>query len=229
MKEMVMVPKEVLEILNRMNINSNPYAKAEIGLDVEMKNILNSDAPDDEKISSYNRSLEKSMVFSDKQQQQQPATVFVNNPLDYITSEPAKNRAKGLLKLLQEKTPVTWSQSGEIFINDAPIRNSNISDIIHALTKPGYQSNQEPTGMREVMDELQKANAPNLLFGGVLKNKKTLAKPPTPPTRGIVMVKKKSAAIGRLKRNKKAQKKIYTRISPVKTRSVTKSWLGVED
>jgi hypothetical protein len=165
MKEMVLVPKAFMDALNH---NANPTANKLQALDVEMRNVLDAQLAPEQKLQKYNLLLEKYQALSQKQ-------VVTASPEQLINNKHSKHKAKLLLKILKEQTPVTWSDYGEISIGGKPIVGSNISDVLYEVTKPKFLKPAVVVGVPEVLSELKKANTPQT----ILPKQRTHTEPPT--------------------------------------------------
>ena len=63
-----------------------------------------------------------------------------------------KKRAERLLKFIKSQTNIDWNDIGVVYLDNQPIRNSHICDILHFLTS---NSKSQPNGCAQVLKALK--------------------------------------------------------------------------
>ena len=157
--------------------------------DEEMKNILflKKDVSLHEKIQHYNQVLEKYLKFykdyknqnqpplqergsiSFSQTHPQPPSLTKEHSSDIfydevIQSLSAAQRSKGrrILNYVKRIPELTWSQKGEMLLNNKLYPNSHLEDLIKGVVSP--KSKSRPEGLEDFKELLKKNNIPTNLI-----------------------------------------------------------------
>ena len=142
-------------------------------LDQEMKDILNSNMPDDEKAKRY------SVVVSKYQRLVLPSVKYTNPDEEILADIDDENNSRAAELLNVIKPHLSWNENGEIIVNNQVTAFSNISRLLSDLMSA--PSAKKPTGWDEMVDVLNKAHVPSdlILKRNVIaasSNKKTTKK-----------------------------------------------------
>ena len=151
-------------------------------LDHEMSSILNSTLPDDEKWRSYEQVLrrylfnvQKPTVSAQEEKSPLDSSDTLTQPLEsIISSVPSKfkNKAKMFMEFLTSgagRGRISWDNKGVISIDDQPIENSNIVDILNDVMRP--RKNFHAEGKHKVAAVLKDLSVPQEFIGNEFYNR----------------------------------------------------------
>lgn len=140
-------------------------------LDAEMDLILRKKYADDsEKWKHYNEALQRYLYFVNEKKRPVEISVadyteskdtseLIRNQLETALPKTYKAAALRIFDYLkQSATQVTWDSQGIVSIDNQPIPNSNIIDLISDLTR--QRKSFEPTGVSRFIKALSTANIP---------------------------------------------------------------------
>jgi len=169
-----------------VNETQRPVDNILSNLDGEMMRILNDrNIPADVKWAQYNQILQRHNYM--RKDRDKPIEIpFYEKTKKTIDTEQIfstipKTRiplAKSLLDFIQKQPNIEVAENGEVVIDGDRIRNSNITDIMHDLTRD--RKNAAPVGTDHLIQTLKEANIPLEYIGN--KNRLDLfhATPSTP-------------------------------------------------
>jgi hypothetical protein len=177
--KMVMVPQDTYSsLMSQQKQLYSPVVQQMSNLDQELQAILsNPNLPTDLKYNQYKNVFNRYQQL--RQQQFQPTTKVVAStdiqtgedlptyvlPLEerqLIDSLPKTVRRKGkiLLDHLKErKNNFSWLSSGELVVDGQPIEGSNITDLVHHVTRR-RPTVKPPIGADAFADLLNRTNVP---------------------------------------------------------------------
>jgi len=137
MKRLIAVEPEVYEKLKR----GTPVEKRVLSdLDRSMEKILQSNAPDTEKIKLYNEAMQKSLLYS-KKTQKKPKPVVVKEKSQPVTEQALlkrytkKSAAKKVLGKIQKNRSAGWDADGHFVLDGQAIPSSDITTLLHSAVK----------------------------------------------------------------------------------------------
>lgn len=141
-------------------------------LDDRIEEILNSNAPEDEKVKLYSMTLNKYKNFKKAESENDPEaatnalTRSKNFETDLLTSVPTQHsyKAKIILDKLKKKNPeINWSEDGQLIYRQKAIENSNLTELISDALKTKALSTKDTKllpGWNEFGAALHQADVP---------------------------------------------------------------------
>ena len=183
--KMVMVPQDAYSsLLSQQKQMYSPVVNQLSNLDQELQSIMsNPNIPSDVKYHHYRQGFGRYQQLRNQQFQQTPQNVTKMStdvqtyddfpakglPIDErhlieTLPKPSRRKAKILLDhLKQNNRSFQWLDSGELVIDDTPIRGSNIADLVHHVTR-NRPTVKSPEGSEEFSELLEKTNVPQEAF-----------------------------------------------------------------
>jgi hypothetical protein len=158
-------------------------------LDGEIYDVLHRDVPDDEKAKLYTNNLSRYLNLDKPEPIKKTfslldalaavdtptttttttaATVDASKPMEtqVLATVPKKwqSQASRLLKHIENNTDVSWSDKGELVLNDVALPKTHAVDLINDLLRK-RTTTSKPTGWKQFADVLKDANIPHELIG----------------------------------------------------------------
>lgn len=103
--------------------------KSLTALDLQIRDTLNSQLPDDEKAKLYVSALKRFKAYDNGTKL--PAPPKLNLETEAVDSLPPTQqyKAKKLLRLIKDNPDIDWSDKGELIYKQTKIPKSNVSDL----------------------------------------------------------------------------------------------------
>ncbi len=183
--KMVMVPQDAYSsLLSQQKQMYSPVVNQLSNLDQELQSIMsNPNIPSDVKYHHYRQVFGRYQQLRNQQFPQMPPNVTKMStdvqtyndfpakqlPIDErhlieTLPKPSRRKAKILLDhLRQNEQSFQWLDSGELVADGTPIRGSNISDLVHHVTR-NRPTVKSPEGSEEFSELLEKTNVPKEAF-----------------------------------------------------------------
>lgn len=214
------------------NLHQRPTMKEKLlsGLDKEMEGILNSDLPDDVKVKHYGAALRKFITYDAPVSTVNSKKEMIITESDVLDSVPpaARHKAKRIMDYIKRSSSAQVSDKGELIVNQHPVAESNIVDLIEAALTRKKALKSQPAGWQEFAQSLKEANVPSSLIAnediqsvispalGAQRGRQgaRISTPSPPPT----PARKKKTSLGVLKRRRSASTK---KIRPSNWESLT--------
>ena len=135
-------------------------------LDSEMKETLNSDVPEDDKVRRYLSALSKYWSYKDLK----PIETARDFESRVVNSVPISQqyKARRLMDYLKRDPDVNWSDKGELIYRQSLIPNSYIVDIMSDFLKKNTVG-ENPLGQEQVLTSLSNQNIPQGLVTNAKK------------------------------------------------------------
>lgn len=176
-RKLLLVPESEWNLLNnrrdKMDVLSNikhPIENSLFESAEKMKQIHNSDLPNEKKVDEHVKELNNFTVLKDKMKAK-PA-INVNRELQSIADDLPKtlqNQANNFLKRLQQNS-IDWNEKGELIVNGKVWSGSNISDLVGNTLR--NRKGIRPAYQTEFLQTLAALNFPE----EYMRNKEILSK-----------------------------------------------------
>ncbi len=180
-KKMALVPHNMLQQIQAKQLqldNNNPSFNRLVDMDSEMRSIIASGASDDAKFKMYQQTLQRYLFLKEEQRKPlelqivaqaetpttvKPEVVKVRSRLDLSTlipGLPKTNRpaAKLLIGHIASTEALDWNENGEVIVNGERVLNSNITDLISAVSR--QRKNPQIVGLDVFVRALKTSNVP---------------------------------------------------------------------
>ena len=194
--KMVMVPQDTYSgLLAQQKQTYSPAIGQLSNLDQELQNVLsNPNLSTDEKYHHYQNVFGRYQNLKHQQFYHKPATNPVQPAVDttpyllpvqephLIHGLPKQTRRKGQLlleHLKRNKDHFQWMDSGELVMNGHPIPGSNLTDLVHHVTRT-RPTVRAPAGAAEFKRLLQNTNVPQEALSQVPPPLQQVVQPATP-------------------------------------------------
>lgn len=120
-------------------------------LDIEVRNILEGDEPDDVKAKHYMMVLNKFRVREPIKREES-----VVDEAEILESVPAtvRHKAKRLMHIVKENPRLAWNERGELIHNQTTIDGSSIVELFNDILKQKRMGDDRPIGWREFSEGL---------------------------------------------------------------------------
>ena len=204
-KDFCLIPADLIHKLTGFLENKSSYTMSKIAeMDMEMKKILDSETPLDDKIYLYNQVLRKYIDAKQKENARQeptpPKQAKPNPPdtdigaytarkqlykdvMDQFKTPATKTKADRIMAILSKehnKKSLDFDTEGRMIVNGDMIPKSHITDVVDFLISPNKTT--IPDGMREIYPVMQTMNFPETVISKTKKtNLEKMLKPPTLP------------------------------------------------
>ena len=136
---------------------STPVAPAS-SLDIEVRDILEGNEPDDIKAKHYAMVLKKFRV-------REPVTYDdpAVDETEILESVPvtARHKAKRLMRIIKENPQLTWNERGELIHKQTTIHGSSIVELINDILRQKRVGDERPLGWREFSESLGESGEVN--------------------------------------------------------------------
>lgn len=159
MKKVILVPSDIGQ-------QFKPVDETLGDLDADMMKILQArEEPADVKLAKYNQVLQRHRTLMTSRNKPYEIEIHENDPTikesDVLGGIPDTKRpaAKLLLDFVNKQRGIEIANNGEVTINGNHIRNSNIVDLIHDLSRD-RRTHTAPVGMNVLLEVLKQANIP---------------------------------------------------------------------
>jgi len=127
---------------------TSPILKRESDMNREMRQVLDSDDPDDIKVLKYSQILAKLRGIHKLPEENNIDEKYI---LDSI-AENVRHKAKRLLDKVIENTKLGWNNYGELIYRQTPIPNSNIVQLLTDIMKT--RTHEKPVGWQDFAEAL---------------------------------------------------------------------------
>ena len=172
-KKMVLIDPRMIQTQQEYKV-PNPQLNSLGTLDNEMKNILDSNYPEDEKIKLYEQSLQKYLTMYRKyispRQEQLPPTESGEKQKgitdeDIVESVPKsmRDRAAYLVKMMKKSGLIQWNERGELLYKGEVQEGTNIADLVNDVLR--RRRNFSPEGSSVFVQALKEAHVPETVIG----------------------------------------------------------------
>jgi hypothetical protein len=141
------------------------------GLDDEIRQTLNADMPDDQKIKLYRMSLRKYMSYADNVERvadakadakaEEKKALEEKDVLESIAIDD-RHKAKRLLTYLKRSAEAKFDHNGELTYRERRLPGSNVVDLIDSVLCK--TSTDRPEGWNEFVDVLKEVKVPRTLI-----------------------------------------------------------------
>ena len=174
---MVMVPQDTYSnLMSQQKQVYSPVVNQLSNLDQELQSIIsNPNLSEDAKYHHYQSVFGRYQTLKQTQFPKPPPTVQMevqtgpdlptsSLPIDErqlidLLPKPIRNKGRILINHLKANKTIQWIPSGELLVDGSPIQGSNITDLVHYVTRR-RPTVKTPLGANQFMDLLNKTNAP---------------------------------------------------------------------
>ena len=183
-KMFLMDPKRITSdsfLMPEPSISMDPKLQILQNLHREMETILKKEhISDDEKVKSYNQTLQRYIDYQSQYRQPHPIPVSVtpessiSHSSDAIMSVQAellrvvpkntRKHAEALLIRIRDQPNMSWNSNGEFMYKGEVQQGSNIIDLIGELMRARKSITKSPPGMNTFVTALKDTNTPQELI-----------------------------------------------------------------
>lgn len=188
-KDFCLIPAELIHKLSGFLENKSSYKMSKIAeMDMEMKKILDSNTPLEDKIYLYNQVLrnyidskQEEPIKVEKMQKTTESTPLssltprkrkiYDEVMEQFTTKPAKQKASGIMSTLAtqtDKNTLDINNEGQIVLKGETIPSSHITDVVDFLVKP--EKATIPERMRDIYPIIQTLNFPQKVLNNSNKS-----------------------------------------------------------
>ena len=129
--------------------------------DSDMKEILERDISDEEKIKEYNQRLRSSLIHYNKYVKEpigEKVPDLIEAQINEILPPSLKNKGELMITHLKNSS-VQWTKEGELIFNGEPIKGSNIVSLVNDVLRKS-KTRIPPQGWEQFAQLLRNSNIP---------------------------------------------------------------------
>ena len=157
-----------------------PTKKSLSALDKEMREVLETDISDSDKVFQYNQILQRYRTYDEKSNQPvtvkiDPNTISQSLKPDYLSRKipeqvlcltPITFRAKAaeILDRIQESGHMSWDDKGQLVLDGKSVENSNMVDLVNDVVR-NRKTTSPPVGWQAFATGLRSLNIPEEIIG----------------------------------------------------------------
>lgn len=173
-------PRILKTLQTKTPTRTTPIENVLSALDKQMKDIVEEPGTDEEKVKLYNQALRRYRFYTDtllshpvpatekkELRTGETAKELIKSRIVDSMPKTLKNKARRVMDMVQENPNVDFSSSGQLVVDGKAIQGSNMEDLVHNVVRTRRLNSmvEEPTGWKDFLAFLTKANAPSSLLG----------------------------------------------------------------